>query len=69
MDPIFSELSASTRTNLRDGVVYNWFFVDTPFQDHIRREGANDPFEGGTMMQETFQYQGPDGGGVSPVPL
>lgn len=65
-DPTFSELSATTRSDIRDGVVYNWFFVDTAFQDHIRREGANDPFEGGTMMQETFRYQGPDGGGVAP---
>lgn len=64
LDPIFNELSATTRNDIREGVVYNEFFVDTPFQDHLRREGAIDPFGGGTLMQEPFLYQGPDGGGV-----
>ncbi len=64
LDPIFNELTATTRNDIREGVVYNEFFVDTPFQDHLRREGAIDPFAGGTLMQEPFQYQGPDGGGV-----
>lgn len=66
LDPVFNELSASTRNELRDGVVYNEFWVDTPFQDHLRREGAIDPFEGGALMQEPFIYNGPQGGGVSP---
>lgn len=64
LDPVFNELSATTRNDIREGVVYNEFFVDTPFQDHLRREGAIDPFAGGILMQEPFQYQGPDGGGV-----
>lgn len=66
LDPIFNELSATTRNELRDGIVYNEFFVDTPFQDHLRREGAVDPFGGGTLMQEPFLYQPPDGGAVTP---
>lgn len=66
LDPIFNELSATTRNEIRDGVVYNCFWVDTPLQDHMRRIGAMDPFGGGTLMQSPFIYNGPDGGGVSP---
>lgn len=66
LDPIFNEISATTRNDLRDGVVYNNFWVDTPLQDHLRRAGAIDPFSGGALMQEPFIYGGPQGGGVSP---
>lgn len=64
LDPVFNELSATTRNDIREGIVYNEFFVDTPFQDHLRREGAIDPFAGGLLMQEPIQVNGPDGGGV-----
>src|SRR5208283_3990873 len=66
MDPIFNEVSATTRNDLRDAVVFNNFWVDTPLQDHLRRAGAVDPFSGGALMQEPFLYSGPSGGGVSP---
>jgi hypothetical protein len=66
LDPVFNEISATTRNDIRDGVVYNNFWVDTPLQDHLRRAGAVDPFSGGALMQEPFLYGGPQGGGVSP---
>jgi hypothetical protein len=66
LDPIFTEISATTRADIRDAVVWNNFWVDTPLQDHLRRHGAVDPFTGGSSMQESFVYGGPDGGAVSP---
>jgi hypothetical protein len=66
LDPVFNEVLASTRYDIRDGVVYNNFWVDTPLQDHFRRSGAFDDFTGGVASLDPFIYQGPDGGGVDP---
>lgn len=66
MDPVFNELSATTRADITNAVVYNNYWVDTPLQDHLRRSGVMDPFLGGSSMQEPFLYDGPDGGGVNP---
>ena len=66
LDPIFNELSATTRQDIKDGVVWNNYWVDTPLQDHFRRSGAFDDFTGGTFSQDPFLYAGPDGGGVDP---
>ena len=65
-DPTFNELSATTKADIRNAVVWNNYWVDTPLQDHFRRNGVVDPFLGGNSMQETFLYGGPTGGAVSP---
>lgn len=66
LDPVFNEISASTRNDIRDGIVYNNFWVDTPLQDHFRRAGAFDDFTGGALSVDPFIFGGPDGGGVDP---
>ena len=50
-DPIFSEIPASTLNEIKDGIVFDNFFVDTPLQRYFRAEGALDPFYGGAAMQ------------------
>src|SRR5882757_719106 len=65
-DPLFNELSATTKVDIRNAVVWNNYWVDTPLQDHLRRNGAVDPFLGGSSMQEPILYGGPDGGAINP---
>lgn len=65
-DPLFNELSATTKADIRNAVVWNNFWVDTPMQDHLRRNGMVEPFLGGSSMQEPFLYGGPQGGAVQP---
>ena len=65
-DPLFSEIPATTLNEIKDGIVYDNFFVDTPLQRYLRAEGALDPFLGGAAMQVPFQYQRAFGGPISP---
>jgi hypothetical protein len=65
-DPIFSEIPASTLNEIKDGIVFDNFFVDTPLQRYFRAEGALDPFYGGAAMQVPFQFARLSGGAIAP---
>ena len=66
MDPIFNEITATTKQEMRNNTIYECFFVDTPLQQWWRSMGAIDSFPGGAWMQTPFTYGKPQGGGVSP---
>lgn len=65
-DPLFSEVPASTLNEIKDGIVFDNFFVDTPLQRYFRAEGAVDPFFGGAAMQVPFQFARLSGGAIAP---
>ena len=65
-DPLFSEIPASTLNEIKDGIVFDNFFVDTPLQRYFRSEGALDPFYGGAAMQVPFQFARLQGGAIAP---
>lgn len=65
-DPLFSEIPASTLNEIKDGIVFDNFFVDTPLQRYFRAEGALDPFFGGAAMQVPFQFARLSGGAIAP---
>ena len=65
-DPLFSEIPASTLNEVKDGIVFDNFFVDTPLQRYFRAEGAVDPFFGGAAMQVPFQFARLSGGAIAP---
>lgn len=65
-DPLFSEVPASTLNEIKDGIVFDNFFVDTPLQRYFRAEGALDPFYGGAAMQVPFQFARLSGGAIAP---
>lgn len=65
-DPLFSEIPATTLNEIKDGIVFDNFFVDTPLQRYFRAEGALDPFLGGAMMQVPFQFARAMGGAIAP---
>jgi hypothetical protein len=65
-DPTFDQLSATTLADLRDDVLYDNFFVDTPWLRKLRASGALEDFVGGLFMQEPFQYQRVRGGAIAP---
>jgi len=65
-DPLFSEIPASTLNEIKDGIVFDNFFVDTPLQRYFRAEGALDPFYGGAAMQVPFQFARLSGGAIAP---
>ena len=65
-DPLFSEIPASTLNEIKDGIVFDNFFVDTPLQRYFRAEGAVDPFFGGAAMQVPFQFARLSGGAIAP---
>lgn len=65
-DPLFSEVPASTLNEVKDGIVFDNFFVDTPMQRYFRAEGAIDPFFGGAAMQVPFQFARLSGGFIFP---
>jgi hypothetical protein len=51
---------------IKDGIVFDNFFVDTPLQRYFRAEGALDPFFGGAAMQVPFQFARLSGGAIAP---
>jgi hypothetical protein len=65
-DPTFDPISATTLADLRDDVVTDNFFVDCPWMRKMRAMGALEDFQGGSIMQEPFQYQRVRGGAIAP---
>jgi hypothetical protein len=65
-DPLFNEIDASNLESVRKNVVFDNFFVDTPFQAVLRRKGVADPFLGGSAMRENFRYGRVQGAAVAP---
>jgi hypothetical protein len=65
-DPTFDQLSATTLADLKDNVLYDNFFVDTPWLRKLRASGALEDFLGGLFMQEPFQYNRVQGGAYAP---
>lgn len=65
-DPLFDQISATTLADLRKDVVQDNFFVDGAWQRITRFYHAEDPFFGGTWMQEPFQYDRVNGGAYPP---
>ena len=65
-DPTFDQIAATTLAELRDQVLIDNFFVDTPLLRKLRVSGALDEFMGGTLMQTPFQYNRVNGGAYAP---
>ena len=65
-DPTFDQIAATTLAELRDQVLIDNFFVDTPWLRKLRVSGALDEFMGGTLMQTPFQYNRVNGGAYAP---
>ena len=65
-DPTFSEIDSTNLESVRREVVWNNFFVGTPFLEELRRAGVADPYLGGAGMTEVFLYGRPQGAGVNP---
>lgn len=65
-DPTFDQIAASTLAELRDDVLIDNFFVDTPILRKLRVSGALDEFMGGTLMQTPFVYNRVNGGAYAP---
>src|SRR5271156_1074447 len=65
-DPVFDQLSATTLADLRDDVLIDNFFVDSPWLRKLRSMGALEDFLGGLFMQEPFMYGRVDGGAIAP---
>ena len=65
-DPLFDQISATTLANLRRDSVQDNFFVEGAWQRLTRYYHAEDPFFGGTWMQEPFMYNRVNGGAYTP---
>lgn len=65
-DPLFDQISASTLADMKKNVVQDNFFVEGSWQRLTRYYHAEDPFFGGTWMQEPFMYQRVNGGAYTP---
>jgi len=65
-DPLYSEIDSTNLESVRKEVVWNNFFVGTPFLEELRRAGVADPYLGGAGMTEVFLYGRPQGAGVNP---
>ena len=65
-DPIFDQISASTIQDLARDVAQDNFFVETSWQRIMRYYGNEEPFLGGTFMEEPFQFDRVNGGAYNP---
>lgn len=65
-DPTFDQLAATTLAELRDSILYDNFFADTPFLRKLRSMGATEEFLGGLFMQTPFMYDRVNGGAYAP---
>src|SRR6266436_5060733 len=65
-DPLYDQIAATTLAELRDDVLIDNFFVDTPWLRKLRVSGALDEFMGGTVMQTPFMYDRVNGGAYPP---
>ena len=51
---------------MRDDVLVDNFFVETPWMRKMRAMGALEDFAGGTFMQDPFMYDRVNGGAIAP---
>ena len=65
-DPTWGEIDSTNLESVRKEVLWNNFFVGTPFLEELRRAGVADPYLGGAGMTEVFLYGRPQGAGVNP---
>jgi len=65
-DPTFDMISATTLADLKDDVLVDNFFVETPWMRKMRALGALEDFAGGTFMQDPFMYDRVNGGAIAP---
>lgn len=65
-DPLFNEIDSTNLESVRRNVVFNNFFVGTPFLEKLRAAGVADPYLGGAGMTEGILYGRPQGAGVNP---
>lgn len=65
-DPLYDQISAGTLADLKEDVVYDNFFVDPGIQRKMRASGVLEPYLGGTVMQEPFQFDRVQGGAHQP---
>jgi len=65
-DPLFDQISATTLADMRSDIVQDNFFVEGAWQRITRYYHAEDPFFGGTWMQEPFMYNRVNGGAYAP---
>jgi hypothetical protein len=65
-DPLFDQLSATTLADMRRDVVQDNFFVEGAWQRLTRFYASEDPFFGGTWMQEPFMMNRVNGGAYPP---
>jgi hypothetical protein len=65
-DPLFDQISATTLADLRRDAVQDNFFVEGAWQRITRYYHAEDPFFGGTWMQEPFMFNRVNGGAYNP---
>jgi len=65
-DPTFDQISATTLADLKDDVLVDNFFVETPWMRKMRAMGALEDFAGGTFMQDPFMYDRVNGGAIAP---
>ncbi len=65
-DPLFDQLSATTLADMRRDVVQDNFFVEGAWQRLTRYYASEDPFFGGTWMQEPFMMNRVNGGAYPP---
>lgn len=65
-DPLYNEIEAGNLESVRKNVIFDNFFVDTPFQQKLRKAGVLDPFLGGNGMMEGYIYGRTQGAAVAP---
>lgn len=65
-DPLFNEIDSTNLESVRKSVVFNNFFVGTPFLERLREAGVADPYLGGAGMTEGILYGRPQGAAVNP---
>lgn len=65
-DPLFNEIDSTNLESVRKNVVFNNFFVGTPFLERLRDAGVADPYLGGAGMTEGILYGRPQGSAVNP---
>jgi hypothetical protein len=65
-DPLYNEIESGNLESVRKNVVFQNFFVSTPFQAKLRKAGVMEPFLGGNGMVEGFVYGRQQGAAVAP---
>ena len=65
-DPLYNEIEAGNLESVRKNVLFDNLFVDTPFQQKLRKAGVLDPYLGGNGMMEGYIYGRVQGAAVTP---